>query len=148
MAHFKYFQSILLKYDDSSLDKSYLIHFFYNGFRPLIKVQIQNGGQKLYNQKNLMQKAIKAKAKTSFLHLSKFQEMDQRIACNKQLVESTKSSSQKPIMRILRAKDSKFWNQNSKSTVLQLSKFANKARKKTKKNQHNQGQDYGQDHNA
>lgn len=54
MAHFKYPQFVLLKFDDSSLDKSYLIYFFHNSSKSLIKVMIENGGQELCNWENLI----------------------------------------------------------------------------------------------
>lgn len=54
MAHLEYFQSVLLEFDDNSPDKSYLIRFFRNGLKLLIKVQIENGGQELHNWENLV----------------------------------------------------------------------------------------------
>lgn len=66
MSHFKYFQFILLKFNNDNLNKFYLISRFYNGFKSLIKLQIKNGNQKLCNWKNLVQKAIKIKANASF----------------------------------------------------------------------------------
>lgn len=42
VAHLKYFQSILLQFDNSSSDKFYLIRFFRDSLQLSIKVQIEN----------------------------------------------------------------------------------------------------------
>lgn len=70
MAYLKYFQSVLLEFDDNSPDKFYLICFFCDILRPLIKVQIENDSQKSYNWEHLIQKVIKVEVKTSLWSFS------------------------------------------------------------------------------
>lgn len=92
-SYLKYLQSVLLEFDNGNLDESYLVRFFRNGLRPLIKVQMKNGNKKLHNWEDLIQKAIKAKGKTSFLPLSMLREMDQRVVCKKRLAENNKATT-------------------------------------------------------
>lgn len=92
VTHLEYLQFVLLKFNDDSLDKSYLIWFFRNGLRPLIKVQIKNSNKKLHDWEDLMQKTIKTKSKTSFLPPLILQEIDQQVTHSKQPIENTKAS--------------------------------------------------------
>lgn len=93
MAYLEYLQSILIEFDDSSPDESYLIRFFCDGLRPSIKVQIEKKGQKLCNWEDFVQKAIKTKAKASFLLLSMVYEMDQHVVCSKIPAKTTRGST-------------------------------------------------------
>lgn len=129
---------ILLEFDDGSSNKSYLIRFSYDSLRPLIKVKRKNGGQELYNCKDLVEKAIKTEAKASLLLSFILRKMDQQVTRSKQPTKGTKFSPQGPPMRDPRTKDFKPRNQNSKLADSQPSKFINnKACKESKKDQRN-----------
>lgn len=140
----------MLEFNDGSPKKCYLIQFFRNSLKPSIKVQIKNDGQKLHNLEDLVQKAVKAKAKTSLLFLSILQEIDQYVVRNKRLLEYTKSSTQRAFMRDLRIENSKLRTQERKPAAVQLllAEASNKARKEKKKIRHNRKEERGQEQKA
>lgn len=97
----------MLELNNSSLNKSYLIRFFCNRFRLLIKIQIENYGKKLWNWKDLVQKAIKVQFKAGLHSPSMIRKIDQQVTCSKQLIVKTFTSSQKTFIKDLKAEKSR-----------------------------------------
>ena len=65
-AHLKYLQSILIKFDpECATEEGMIIWYFRKGFRPSVKVEMEQCGQKLDSFKELVEKAVDAKAKAA-----------------------------------------------------------------------------------
>lgn len=77
---------------------------------------MKNGGKELNNWEDLVQKVIKAKAKTSFLPFLILKEIDKHVTHSKQLVKNIKasSSSYRTPMKDPRIDKPKFQNQKTK----------------------------------
>lgn len=58
----------------------------------MIKIQIENNGQKLQNCQNLLQKAIKAEAKANLMPFLMVQKIDQCVTCGKLFMENNKAN--------------------------------------------------------
>lgn len=105
VTHLKQLQSIMLEFNDSSPDEFYLIYFSRNKLRPLIKIQKENKIKDLYNWKNLVQKAIKAKLKAGLHSPSIIRKIDQQIAQDKQSIAKAFASFQKLLWKTLKLRN-------------------------------------------
>lgn len=123
-----------MEIDDSSPNKFFLIWFFYNGLRFLIKVQIKNSRKELRNWENLLAKTIKTKVKAHFLTPFIFQEIDQPVAQGKSPIKNTKTFLLEALIRHSKTKELKV---QAKMADIQLSKAVYKAHKKKKKDHRN-----------
>lgn len=64
MTHLDYLQSVLRKFDaDCALLEALLGQYFYEGFRPLIKLWIDEKGREQFVEDDLVKKIIRAKVK-------------------------------------------------------------------------------------
>ena len=64
--HLKYLQSILIKFDQNCAPKEdTMIWYFWEGLRLLVQVEMEQRGQELNSFKEIVEKAVNAKAKAT-----------------------------------------------------------------------------------
>ncbi len=86
VAHLKHLQSILIKFDaDCSLSEVLLRQYFYESFRPSIKLWINKEDEKQFLWDKLVKKSIKAKAKAK-IQAANSQNLDQHCLSSNQLL--------------------------------------------------------------
>ena len=66
VSYFQYFQSILSEFDPiRTPNKLTMIYYFREGFKPFIKIKMEQQNRESMNLEEMMQKAVNAEAKTS-----------------------------------------------------------------------------------
>ena len=94
-SYLEHLKSILQKFDEEGApEKSELIRFFREGFRPLVKAQIKQRGREHDSWEVLVKKSIDTKAKASLQPPSILREMDQCCPHSNRPAHSTVAKSQ------------------------------------------------------
>ena len=135
-AHLKYLQSILIKFDpDYAPEEGIMIWYFWEGFWPLVQVEMEQRGQELDSFEEKVEKAVDAKAKAAFRPRSYARNTDQYCFWGS-WPSAAKTSTQGQPMKDSQVEEPKPKSQEQKALAPQRSDSAEtskQARKEKKK---------------
>ena len=134
-SHLEHLQSILIEFDaDGAPEESDPIWFFWEGFKPSVKAQMEQCGRENDSWEDLVEKAINAEAKASLQAPSNLREMNQRCLWGNRPTHTTVAKSQASATRDPRGEPSeKAPTQDSKRPYPSRSKNGEASNKKARK---------------